>query len=278
MARQINYQLEKIIDQPVKVLDKGFVCLVDYMGSDARIAEAARVSYNSGKTLRDDEKLIEYLFKNGHTSPFEQVVFLFHIKMPLFVARQWIRHRTARLNEISSRYSVMKEEFYLPNISDLRVQDHKNRQASAEIPLPKEDAEEVQKMLSDAQEKTYKDYRYFIEKKLAREMARINLPLSLYTELYWQIDLHNLFNFVYLRLSSHAQKEIREYATVILSICHTACPIATAAFKEYKLNAKSVSSQDVAKIINIIEQNSKNLKKDEMQGIEELLIKLKIKN
>jgi len=278
MARQINYQLEKMIDQPIKVLDKGFVCLVDYMGGDARIAEAARVSYNSGKTIRDDTKLIEYLYKNGHTSPFEQVVFLFHIKMPLFVARQWVRHRTARLNEISSRYSVMKEEFYLPTLSDLRVQDSKNKQASSDIPLSEKDAEEVQKMLSSTQEAIYKDYTHFIGKKLAREMARINLPLSLYTELYWQIDLHNLFNFLYLRLSSHAQKEIREYAKIILSICRTACPVATFAFEEHKLNAKIISNKDVAKLINIIERDAKTLKKDEMQDTEEILEKLKTQN
>jgi len=248
------------------------------MGGDARIAEAARVSYNSGKTIRDDERLIEYLFKNGHSSPFEQVVFLFHIKMPLFVARQWVRHRTARLNEISSRYSVMKEEFYLPECSDFKMQDHKNKQASCETPLSEKDAEEMQKMLSSTQEAIYKDYTYFIEKKLAREMARINLPLSLYTELYWQIDLHNLFNFLYLRLSSHAQKEIREYASVLLSICRSACPVATAAFEEYKLNAKSISSKEVSRLAKIIEKTSKTLEKDEMQDMKELLAKLKTQN
>lgn len=272
MARSCNKQADEILDKNYPVLDKGFVRLVDYMGSDSRIAEAARVSYNSGKTLRDDEGLIDYLFRNAHTSPFEQVVLLFHIKMPIFVARQWVRHRTARMNEISARYSVMKEEFYLPLEEDIKGQDTKNRQASSDKPLSKELSNEVLLSLKKGQESSYKTYNSFLEKGVAREMARINLPLSLYTEVYWQMDLHNLFNFLTLRLSSHAQKEIREYALTIFSICKIVAPVATKAFEKHKLKAKTLSEMEVQTLITIMEENSEKFSnKEEI----ELLTKLK---
>lgn len=272
MARLANLEADSILDNPVPVLDRGFVCLVDYMGCDARIAEAARVSYNSKKTLRDDEALIDYLFRNGHTSPFEQVVLLFHIKMPLFVARQWVRHRTARMNEVSARYSVMKEEFYMPRVSDIKTQDSLNKQASSAESLPKEVAESVVLQFQEGQQQAYDAYSSFIKKGVAREMARINLPLSLYTEVYWQMDLHNLFHFLYLRLSSHAQKEIREYALAIFSICKKVAPIATKAFEQHRLNSKSISQDDVAKILPIIEEKYKEGNGEELQ---ELIKKLK---
>ncbi len=255
MARLSNLEADKIVDSEFSVLNKGFVRLVDYMGSDARIAEAARVSYNSGKTIRDDEALIDYLYKNGHTSPFEQVVLLFHIKMPLFVARQWLRHRTARLNEISARYSVMSDDFYIPKPEDVRTQDKKDKQSSSPKAVSSSAAECMTSELQAGQADAYKSYKSFIEKGVAREMARINLPLSLYTEVYWQMDLHNLFHFLYLRLSSHAQKEIREYAKVIFSICKTVCPIATRAFEEHRLNAKHLSKKEVEAVLSVIEES-----------------------
>jgi len=261
MARLTNLEADNILDKPIPVLDKGFVCLVDYMGGDARIAEAARVSYNSNKTLRDDEALIDYLFRNGHTSPFEQVVLLFHIKMPLFVARQWVRHRTARMNEVSARYSVMREEFYTPDVCDIRRQDRKNKQASGDS-LPKDVAETVVSKLRSGQSEAYTAYSSLIEKGVAREMARINLPLSLYTEVYWQMDLHNLFHFLYLRLSSHAQKEIREYARIIFSICKKVAPVATKAFESHKLHSKTISSTDLLKILPILEDAAKEQSTD----------------
>ena len=271
MARLINLEADNILDKPIPVLDKGFVCLVDYMGSDARIAEAARVSYNSKKTIRDNEALIDYLYRNGHTSPFEQVVLLFHIKMPLFVARQWVRHRTARMNEVSARYSVMKEEFYMPEVSDIKTQDSVNRQASG-VPLPQNIAESVIAQFKEEQAKTYGVYSSLIEMGVAREMARINLPLSLYTEVYWQMDLHNLFHFLYLRLSSHAQKEIREYANVVFSICKKVAPVATKAFEQHKLHSKNISSDDVARILPIIEEKCKV---EDDKDLQELIKRLK---
>ena len=252
MARCISLEADKILDKEIPILDHGFVRLVDYMGSDSRIAEAARVSYNSKKTLRDDEKLIDYLYCNGHTSPFEQVVLLFHVKMPLFVARQWVRHRTARMNEVSGRYSVMKEEFYTPITEDIKGQDLKNKQASAGR-LPPEIADAIVSELAEEQKSSYTSYKSFIERGVSREMARINLPLSLYTEVYWQMDLHNLFHFLALRLSSHAQKEIREYANAILSICRKVAPIATASFEEHTLYGKKLSKSDVSSILSILE-------------------------
>ena len=264
MARCINLDADEILDKEIPILDHGFVRLVDYMGGDSRIAEAARVSYNSKKTIRDDKKLIDYLYCNGHTSPFEQVILLFHIKMPLFVARQWVRHRTARMNEVSGRYSVMKEEFYVPNKEDIRGQNLKDKQASAEK-LPLKLACNVVSELAQEQKLLYTSYKSFIERGVSREMARINLPLSLYTEVYWQMDLHNLFHFLALRLSLHAQKEIREYAKVILSICKKVAPIATASFEEHTLYGKKLSKCDVNSIISIIE--GKEISKEKIEQI-----------
>lgn len=268
MARCINLEADKILDKEISILDHGFVRLVDYMGGDSRIAEAARVSYNSKKTLRDDEKLIDYLYCNGHTSPFEQVVLLFHIKMPLFVARQWVRHRTARMNEVSGRYSVMKEEFYVPLKEDIKGQNLKDKQASG-AKLPAEVASCVVSELSKEQKSLYNSYKSFIERGVSREMARINLPLSLYTEVYWQMDLHNLFHFLTLRLSSHAQKEIRMYANAILSICKKVAPVATASFEEHTLYGKKLSRCDASSILSIIEGRETSKEK-----IEELKTKL----
>ena len=268
MARCVNLEADEILDKEFPILDHGFVRLVDYMGGDTRIAEAARVSYNSKKTLRDDKRLIDYLYCNGHTSPFEQVVLLFHIKMPLFVARQWVRHRTARMNEVSGRYSVMKEEFYTPVREDIKGQNQKDKQASAERLSP-EIATSIVSELAEGQKSSYTSYKSFIERGVSREMARINLPLSLYTEVYWQMDLHNLFHFLALRLSSHAQKEIRMYANAILSICKKVAPVATASFEEHTLYGKKLSRCDASSILSIIEG-----KETSKEKIEELKTKL----
>jgi hypothetical protein len=264
MARCINLEADKILDKEIPILDHGFVRLVDYMGGDSRIAEAARVSYNSKKTLRDDEKLIDYLYRNGHTSPFEQVVLTFHIKMPLFVARQWVRHRTARMNEVSGRYSVMKEEFYTPIKEDIKGQDLKDKQASA-MSLSPEIASGIVCELVEGQKSSYATYKSFIERGVSREMARINLPLSLYTEVYWQIDLHNLFHFLALRLSLHAQKEIREYANAILSICKKVAPVATSSFEEHTLYARKLSRSEVSSLLSVME--GKEISKEKVEEI-----------
>lgn len=235
---------EALLDKEIKVLDKGFVRLVDYMGGDQRIVQSARVSYGEGtKTYRQDRGLIHYLIRNDHTSPFEQVQLTFHTKMPIFIARQWVRHRTARLNEISGRYSVMKDEFYLPDPEDVRLQSADNKQASGEA-LPLEEAMEVIKQFEEDQKRLYSRYEGLIDKEVARELARINLPLSLYTEWYWQIDLHNLFHFIHLRADAHAQKQIRVFAEALGDCAKAVAPMAYEAFEEHKLNAIKFSRSE----------------------------------
>ena len=213
MAHCVVPEAEKILDEEYPVLDKGFVRLVDYLGGDERIAQAARVSYGEGtKTYRESKGLIDYLLRNDHTSPFEQVNFTFHLKMPIFIARQWIRHRTAKINEISGRYSVMKNEFYLPSGENIAEQSESNKQGRKDTPVSPELQTRVVEVLKKDQQTLYATYEDFLENGLARELARVNLPLSLYTEFYWQMDLHNLFHFLRLRMHPHAQAEIRFYA------------------------------------------------------------------
>lgn len=244
MAHIFVKEAEEILDKEYPVLNKGFVRLVDYMGGDARIVQSARVSYGAGtKTVRDDTRLINYLLKNDHTSPFEQVIFTFHVKMPIFVARQWVRHRTARMNEISGRYSVMTDEFYIPGRLPLQATD--NKQGSSDECLPKELTQELLQVMEEDQHGLYENYKRLIEEGVSREIARINLPLALYTEMYWQIDLHNLFHFLKLRLDRHAQYEIRCYAEVIADIVKKVVPIAWSAFEEHVLYAKTFSRSEL---------------------------------
>jgi thymidylate synthase (FAD) len=205
MPRSVVPAAEALLDEKIPVLDHGFVRLVDYLGGDERIVSAARVSYGDGtKTVREDRALIDYLLRHAHTSPFEQVVLTFHVKMPIFVARQWIRHRTARLNEVSGRYSVMADEFYLPSPEDLRVQSSSNRQGRGPESLPEAEAESILGALREGRVRSYEAYESLLAAGVAREIARIDLPVSLYTQMYWQIDLHNLFHFLRLRLDAHA--------------------------------------------------------------------------
>lgn len=245
MARITVPEADAILDEAYPVLDKGFVRLVDYMGSDARIVQAARVSYGEGtKTLREDQGLITYLLKNAHTSPFEQVVLTFHMKLPVFVARQVIRHRTARLNEISGRYSVMKDEFYVPAPDRIATQSKKNKQGSGDV-LPPAEAAEIIAALEREQKELYADYEGFLEKDVARELARINLPLSLYTEWYWQVDLHNLFHFLRLRLDWHAQWEVRQYAEVMAMMAQKVAPLSYNAFEEHIRHGQRFSRSEL---------------------------------
>lgn len=242
MARIVVPEAEALLDQELPVLDHGFVRLVDYLGGDSRIVQAARVSYGAGtKTVREDRALIHYLMRNRHTSPFEQVVLTFHAKMPIFVARQWVRHRTARLNEISGRYSVMEDTFYVPKPETLRRQSRENKQARADEPLEHEEALSIRDQIQEDQQLLYEHYEQMIAAGLAREVARINLPLSLYTEWYWQIDLHNLFHFLALRLDPHAQYEIREYAQALAKCAQAVAPIAYEAFLEHTLHSVTFS-------------------------------------
>lgn len=249
MPRLVVPEAEALLDQPIPVLDKGFVRLVDYLGGDQRIVQAARVSYGAGtKSVRQDRGLIHYLMKHEHTSPFEQVVLTFHTKMPIFVARQWVRHRTARLNEISGRYSIMRDEFYVPEADQLRIQSTDNKQARGEECLPFQEAERIRAEMAQDQSLLYGHYEQMLETGLAREIARANLPLSLYTEWYWQCDLHNLLRFLRLRLDSHAQYEIRVYAEAMATCARAVAPIAFEAFEEHVMGAVTFSRAEAQQI------------------------------
>lgn len=247
MARSSNPAADALLDKEIPVLDRGFVRLVDYMGGDDRIVQAARVSYGAGtKTVREDRGLIHYLLRNRHTSPFEQVGLTFHLKMPIFVARQWLRHRTARLNEISGRYSVMRDEFYQPDTDSIRLQSQTNRQGSSDEPVAADLAERAAAAFSEGQRSAYEAYEELLDADVARELARINLPVSLYTEMYWQIDLHNLFHFMRLRMDWHAQQEIRAYGDALAQIVRAVAPVAYEAFEEYILYGQNFSRTELA--------------------------------
>lgn len=276
MAHCIVEEAESILDKEFPVLDHGFVRLVDYLGGDSRIVQAARVSYGAGtKTVREDAGLIDYLLRNDHTSPFEQVVFTFHIKMPIFVARQWLRHRTARLNEVSGRYSVMKNEAYLPTTDDLAFQAKNNKQGRSTETVSKELAEKTLKILKTDQEQVFKNYDVMIQDNIARELARINLPLSTYTEIYWQMDLHNLFHFLKLRCDAHAQKEIRDYAFTILGIVEKVAPLASASFKKHILNSVVFSDKEVIAIKHMLNGKTTDLNNREKEILAEKLDSVK---
>lgn len=246
MAHCIVPEAEEILDKEFPVLDKGFVRLVDYFGGDQRIVQSARVSYGEGtKTVSQDGALIDYLLRHQHTSPFEQVVMTFHVKMPIFVARQWVRHRTGRMNEVSGRYSIMKEEFYVPAEDKVSPQSSNNKQGRADEAFDKDSACQIINDLESGQKAAYENYSKLIDKGLAREIARINLPLSLYTEFYWQMDLHNLFHFLKLRLDSHAQYEIRVYAQTMLEICKKVAPMATESFVNHINEGVNFSGEEM---------------------------------
>jgi thymidylate synthase (FAD) len=235
-----------LIGKEIAVLDKGFVRLIDYMGSDDAIVEAARVSYGKGtKKVREDRRLIRYLMRHQHTTPFEMVELKFHVKLPIFVARQWIRHRTASVNEYSGRYSVMEDHFYLPQANDIKYQSTTNRQGRDEREVDGDLSSRFIEMLNNSNRIVYDEYLKAIDAGIAREIARINLPISLYTQWYWKIDLHNLFHFLKLRLDQHAQAEIREYASAMASIVKEIVPVAWEAFEDYQLNAHRFSALEL---------------------------------
>ena len=237
---------EDLIGKEIKCLDHGFVRLVDVMGDDSSIVQAARVSYGSGtKTVREDRGLIRYLMRHWHTTPFEMVEFKFHIKLPIFIARQWIRHRTANVNEYSGRYSIMKDDFYVPELEQIRPQSENNKQGRSEEAFEPEKAKQIQDSISKVQEDLYGEYESLLEDNFARELARINLPLSNYTEWYWKIDLHNLFHFLRLRIDSHAQYEIRVFGEAMAGIVKQIVPHAWEAFEDYRLNAANFSKPEL---------------------------------
>jgi thymidylate synthase (FAD) len=275
MARIIVEEAEALLDQEIKVLDKGFVRLVDYLGGDQRIVQSARVSYGSGtKSFRQDRCLIHYLMRHEHTSPFEQVILTFHTKMPIFVARQWVRHRTARLNEISGRYSVMKDEFYVPAPEEVCVQSADNKQGSGDA-LPFDEAQRIIAEFEEDYRRLYDRYESLLEKNVARELARIALPLSLYTEWYWQIDLHNLFHFVALRSDSHAQYQIRVFSDALARCARAVAPLAYEAFEEHRVHTVRFSRAECLALSSMLSGGEHGLEGRKAAEFESKLEKMK---
>ena len=244
MVRATSPEADKLIGVKRPVLSHGYVVLVDYMGNDAAIVQAARVSYGRGtKSVRDDRGLIRYLMRHRHTTPFEMVEVKLLVRLPIYVARQWIRHRTANVNEASYRYSIAPDEFDLPPREDVRRQSARNRQGRDEA-LPEEVAERFRSDLDRVSREAYHAYQTALESGVARETARLILPLAYYTEWYWKIDLWNLFHYLSLRLDPHAQEEIRRYASEIAGIARAVCPVAYEAFEEFQLEGLSLSRRE----------------------------------
>ncbi|HKP54766.1 MAG TPA: FAD-dependent thymidylate synthase [Chloroflexia bacterium] len=253
MGHIISPAAEELLDQELSVPSHGFVRLVDYMGSDQSIVQAARVSYGGGtKSVREDRGLIRYLMRHDHTTPFEMIVLKFHIKAPIFVVRQWLRHRTASVNEESARYSIVREEFHDPPISDVGFQSKDNKQGRSQEPVPQEIVERFLRFLKEDRDTAYAHYEQFLNDNIARELARTVLPLSTYTQFYWQMNLHNLFHFLRLRMDPHAQKEIRDLASQVAVCAKAVAPIAWEAFEEYKLHGKSFSRTELALLRRIL--------------------------
>ncbi|MDB2408116.1 FAD-dependent thymidylate synthase [Jannaschia sp.] len=246
--------MEKHLYTAHPVLDHGFVRVIDYMGDDAAITQAARVSYGRGtKAVSNDEGLIRYLMRHWHSTPFEMCEIKLHVKLPVFVARQWIRHRTANVNEYSARYSILDREFYIPHVDDLAAQSVVNNQGRGEA-LSGEEAARVLDWLKHDSTQAYDHYAAMIAEEapdgspqagLARELARMNLPANIYTQWYWKVDLHNLFHFLRLRADAHAQMEIRVYADILCQIVKDWVPYAYSAFEDYRLGGASLSARGV---------------------------------
>ena len=229
----------------INVLDHGYVELMEVMGTDTTPAESARVSYSKGtKTVNDDRALIRYLMRHKHTSPLEMVEFKFRLKMPIFVARQHIRHRTANVNEVSYRYSVVEEEFYLP--TELHRQSTQNKQCSAEELAGVDDTQEnMLSWMDESADNSFDTYHALLDNNVSREIARTVLPLSIYTTMIWKIDMHNLFHYLKLRLHSHAQYEIQVYAQAMYDLIKPSFPICCEAFEDYSLYAKTFSRKEM---------------------------------
>jgi thymidylate synthase (FAD) len=265
--RVTSPELEKVLYEAIPVLDHGFIRVIDYMGDDSSIVQSARVSYGKGtKKVSTDEGLIRYLMRHWHSTPFEMCEIKYHVKLPIFIARQWIRHRTANVNEYSARYSILDKEFYIPAKEQLSAQATNNRQGRGDL-ITGEQADEVLKILKDDAVRTYDNYEKMLnerfdgtiidEKKsgLARELARMNLTLNSYTQWYWKTDLLNLMNFLFLRADSHAQYEIRVYAEKMLDTVKKWVPITHAAFLDYRVGAAHLSSKGLKIVKSMINGN-----------------------
>jgi thymidylate synthase (FAD) len=280
--------LEEILYQSLPVLDHGFVRVVDYMGDDAAIVQAARVSYGRGtRRVSEDRGLINYLMRHRHTTPFEMCEIKYHVKLPIFVARQWIRHRTANVNEYSARYSILDNEFYIPSPGHLAAQATANRQGRGEV-LEGAAAHRVLDLLREDAERAYAGYAELRNEDtsgaaidparpgLARELARLNLTLGFYTQWYWKTDLHNLMHFLSLRADPHAQYEIRAYAEIMLDTLKRWVPMTYAAFVEYRMNAATISAAGLLVIRRLlagdgVDQAASNLSPREWRELMTLL-------
>jgi thymidylate synthase (FAD) len=286
--RAVAPALEEILFEPLPVLDHGFIRVVDYMGDDAAIVQAARVSYGRGtKKTSKDEGLIRYLMRYRHTSPFEMCEIKLHVKLPMFVARQWIRHRTASVNEYSARYSILDKEFYVPDAPNLAVQSTANHQGRGDAIEPAAAQELLDLLRQDAMH-SFDSYDHLLNTDakgdpvdpsrpgLARELARIGLPLSTYTQWYWKTNLHNLFHFMALRADSHAQYEIRVYADIMREIAERWTPLAAKAFEDYRLHGAELSRQGLDVVRRrlrgeIVDRASSGLGAREWRELETLL-------
>ena len=271
--RVIAPKLEEILYEALPILDHGFIRVIDYMGNDNSIVQAARVSYGKGtKKVNTDSGLIKYLMRHWHSTPFEMCEIKYHVKLPIFIARQWIRHRTANVNEYSARYSILDKEFYLPTKENLAAQSTNNRQGRGEV-ISGNQAEKVLGLLKDDAERTYKNYEEMLNERydgsvidesktgLARELARMNLTLNTYTQWYWKTDLLNLMNFLRLRADHHAQYEIRAYADIMLDTLKRWVPITYDAFIDYRVGGTEVSSKGKKVLKKLI--NGENVSIDE---------------
>jgi thymidylate synthase (FAD) len=248
--RAVSPGMEAHLYRAHPVLDHGFIRVIDYMGDDSAIVQAARVSYGAGtKHVQNDEGLIRYLMRHWHSTPFEMCEIKLHVKLPVFVARQWIRHRTANVNEYSARYSILDREFYIPAPEHLAAQSTVNNQGRGEV-LTGEEAARVLEILKSDANRAYDHYEAMLsqdgQQGLARELARMNLPANIYTQWYWKVDLHNLFHFLRLRADPHAQYEIRVYAEAIAACVKDWVPLAYGAFEDYRMGGVTLSAKAIA--------------------------------
>jgi len=285
-------ELETILYKAIPVLDHGFIRVVDYMGDDSSIVQAARVSYGKGtKKVSTDAGLIKYLMRHWHSTPFEMCEIKYHVKLPIFIARQWIRHRTANVNEYSARYSILDKEFYLPAPENLATQSQNNRQGRGDV-LEGEQAKQVLEILKKDAEQTYNNYELMLNERydgsiidknqtgLARELARMNLTLNTYTQWYWKTDLLNLMNFLRLRADDHAQYEIRAYADTMLDTLKKWVPITYEAFMDYRVGGTEVSAKGKAVLQKLIKGESVSMEKSDLSKREwnELMIAFELKD
>jgi thymidylate synthase (FAD) len=278
--RAVSEGMEAHLYNAIPVLDHGFIRVVDYMGDDAAICQAARVSYGKGtKSVQNDEGLIRYLMRHWHSTPFEMCEVKLHVKLPVFVARQWIRHRTANVNEYSARYSILDREFYIPAPEHIAAQSVVNNQGRGEA-LTGAEAARVLDILKTDSERSYDNYQAMIsddgQRGLARELARMNLPTNIYTQWYWKVDLHNLLHFLRLRADAHAQYEIRVYADAICSVVADWVPFAYAAFEDYRLGGATLSETALECVRRMLKdeavtQETSGMSKGEWREFEQLL-------